>query len=90
MPASRLYTVGMSRQLTVRGVPEEVGSKLEAMSRNRGQSMNSTIVEILSSAVGFTERRKRLERFATWTQQDLEEFQQSLADQRRIDEDLWR
>jgi hypothetical protein len=60
------------------------------MSRTRGQSMNSTIVEILSAAVGFTERRKRLERFATWTRQDFDEFQPSLEDQRRIDEDLWR
>lgn len=80
----------MSRQLTIRGVSEEVGKRLESLSRARGQSLNTTVLSILESAVGVDERRLRLERYMTWTQEDLEEFNEALAQQRTIDDALWR
>ena len=80
----------MAKQLTIRGVPDEVGQRLESLSAARHQSINATVLEILTAAVDVNPRRKRLERYATWTREDLNEFQQSLADQRQIDEDLWR
>ena len=80
----------MKKQLTIRGVTEEVGSRLENLSRARGQSVNATVLEILSSAVGVEERRRRLERYATWTREDLLEFEEALAAQRQIDDELWR
>jgi len=80
----------MSRQLTVRGVSDEVGRRLESLSRERGQSVNSTVVEILEGAVGVDPRRQRLARYATWTPQELADFEESLAAQRRIDDELWR
>ena len=80
----------MAKQLTIRGVSNEVGSRLEALSQAKGQSVNATVLQILKSAVGVDERRRRLERYATWTQGDLQEFEQSLAAQRQIDEELWR
>jgi plasmid stability protein len=90
MPASSCYTACMNRQLTIRGVSEEVGRRLESLSRTRGQSLNATVLEILESAVGVAERRKRLARYATWTAEDLEEFNKALAAQRIIDDPLWR
>lgn len=80
----------MSRQLTVRGVSDEVGRRLEDLSRERGQSMNATVVEILEVAVGFEPRRQRLERYGTWTEEEAAEFDEALAAQRRVDEKLWR
>ncbi|HEX9688262.1 MAG TPA: Arc family DNA-binding protein [Thermoanaerobaculia bacterium] len=80
----------MARQLTVRGVPEDVAERLESLSRSRGRSVNSTVLEILKDAVGVHERKKRLARYATWTEEDLADFERALADQRRIDEELWR
>lgn len=80
----------MAKQLTVRGVPDEVGRRLESLSRSRGQSVNATVLEILGRAVGAEERRRRLARYATWGPEDLEEFEQALAAQRTIDEELWR
>jgi plasmid stability protein len=80
----------MAKQLTIRGVPDEVAERLQSLSRARHQSVNSTVLEILTSAVDVSRRRRRLERYATWTQEDLNEFQKALDDQRRIDEDLWR
>ncbi|MFQ5739927.1 MAG: hypothetical protein ACE5JX_13035 [Acidobacteriota bacterium] len=80
----------MTRQLTIRGVSEEVGLRLKSLSRARGQSVNATVLQILQQALGVDERRRRLERYATWTVGDLKEFEQALADQRRIDDELWR
>lgn len=80
----------MPRQLTVRGVPDEVGRRLESISREKGKSVNRLILEILEAAVSLNERRERLRRYATWTQQDLHEFEEALAAQRAIDDDLWR
>ncbi len=80
----------MAKQLTIRGVSEEVGCRLENLSHAKGQSVNATVLEILGSAVGVEERRRRLERYATWTPEDLAEFQESLAAQRQVDEELWR
>ena len=80
----------MSKQLTVRGVPDEVAAKLARISKEQGQSVNSTVLEILKRAVSMQERRIRLQRMATWTDQDMVEFQTALEAQRVIDEELWR
>jgi len=50
----------MARQLTIRGVSEEVGQRLESLSQARGQSVNATVLAILEAAVGIEERRRRL------------------------------
>jgi plasmid stability protein len=80
----------MGKQLTIRGVSDEVGQRLESLSRARGQSLNATVLKILESAVGVDERRRRLAHYATWTQEDLEEFNEALVAQRSIDDPLWR
>ena len=95
MPENRVqalsrYAACMNRQLTIRGVSEEVGRRLEGLSRSRGLSLNATVLEILESAVGVAKRRQRLARYTTWTPEDLEEFNEALAAQRIIDDPLWR
>jgi hypothetical protein len=80
----------MARQLTVRGVPDEIADRLEKISKARGQSLNATINVLLAQAAGEDARRKWLERFATWTAADLAEFEAALAAQRVIDDALWR
>ena len=80
----------MGKQMTIRGVPDEVGQRLDRLSRARGQSLNSTVLGILAEAVGVDERRRRLERYATWTEEDRAEFDAALAAQRTVDAELWR
>lgn len=76
--------------MTVRGVPDEVARRLESLSRTRKKSVNATVLEILRDAVGVQERKRRLAQYATWNEEDLAQFERALADQRRIDEELWR
>ncbi len=84
------YHAGMSRQLTVRGVADDVAERLEQLSRARGQSVNATVNQILEHTVGIDAKRRRLERYATWTAQDLAEFTQAASSQRTVDDSLWR
>ncbi len=80
----------MAKQLTIRGVPDEVASRLNRLSQSRGCSVNAMVVEILASAVDFKERRERLAHYATWTEDDLAEFMNGLSAQRVVDDQLWR
>jgi hypothetical protein len=80
----------MPTQITIRGVSEELSRRLARLSRERGQSINTTALGILEKALGIDARRKRLGRYATWTPDDVTEFDRALADQRVIDDDLWR
>lgn len=80
----------MGKQMTIRGISPELGNRLNRLSRDRGQSLNATVLEILESALGVQKRRQRLERYATWSEDDRLEFEKSLSDQRRVDEELWR
>ena len=80
----------MGKQLTIRGVPEEVAGRLLRLSRERDRSVNTTVLEILSQAVGVDARRERLAKFATWTSEDLAQVEDVVAAQRTIDDRLWR
>ena len=80
----------MSKQLSVRGLPDEVARRLTQLSQDRGESVNSTVLDILKRAVDVDERRAYLERYVTWTHEDVDEFDKALAAQRVVDEELWR
>lgn len=79
----------MPRQLTIRNVPDEVGKRLDRLSRERGESLNTVLVGILTESVDVDARRARLDRYATWTEEEAAAFDQALASQRVIDGDLW-
>ena len=90
MEALSCYHACMSKQLTLRGVPDEVARQLEKVSHESGQSVNAVVNDILADAVGEQGRRRRLERYATWTPEDQAEFEQALQAQRQVDQAMWR
>ena len=80
----------MARQFSIRNVPEELSRRIEALSEERGTSINSTVLSLLEQAVGIEARRKRLARYTTWSDEDLEAFRSALAAQRVIDPKVWK
>ena len=80
----------MPRQLTIRNVPDAVAKRLERLSRERQESLNTTVVNLLTDSVSYDARRERLERYVTWTTEDVAEFNGALRAQRTVDDDLWR
>jgi hypothetical protein len=80
----------MARQITIRNPTPELTRRLKAVAEARGESLNTTVLRLLAEAVGFEERRERLERWATWNEEDAAEFDAALRAQRIVDEQLWR
>jgi hypothetical protein len=80
----------MPRQLTIRNVPDAVAKRLDRLSRERDESLNSTVVSLLTDAVSYDARRDRLARYVTWSDEDVAAFNDALRAQRTIDDDLWR
>mgnify|MGYP001574673029 CR=1 FL=1 len=78
------------KQITVRGVPEELGRRLEKASAARGKSLNATVLELLANAVGMSDRREWIERFTTWGPEEVAELDLSSRSQRAIDAKLWK
>ena len=79
-----------STQLTIRNVDADLASRLRAISSERGESLNATVLHVLREAVGPDPRRARLLQYATWTEGDAKEFDTALAEQRVIDRTDWR
>ena len=77
-------------QLTVRNVDPELSRQLRAISAERGESLNTTVLRLLRDAVGVDARRERLRRYVGWSRDELEEFSAALRVQRVVDDRYWR
>ncbi|MEA2238368.1 MAG: hypothetical protein QOC81_3092 [Thermoanaerobaculia bacterium] len=77
-----LQHLAMAKQMTIRGISEDVATELHRLSRERGRSVNTLVLEILGRAVGIEARRERLAHYATWTPEDLAQVQDAVAAQR--------
>ena len=79
-------------QYTIRGIPAAVDSALRERARSAGTSLNEAAVEALTAGSGLAgEPRKRRslgDVAKTWRSDKAVES--ALAEQDRIDEDLWR
>lgn len=64
--------------------------RLRALSEARGESLDATVLHLLEQAIGPAAREEWLRRFATWTDEDLEEFMEILREQRQVVEKDWR
>jgi plasmid stability protein len=88
--AAGAYTAYM--QYTLRNIPEAVDAALRRRARQEGKSLNDVALEALSESVGLgprTVRRRDLRKLAgTWKPD--KEFLKALADQDRIDPEMWK
>ena len=79
-------------QYTIRGIPTAVDSALRERARIAGTSLNEVVVEALAEGSGMAGRprkRRDLDDIAgTWKADKAVES--ALADQDRVDKDLWR
>ena len=86
----QIHEVMNASQITVRNVDPELSRQLRAISAERGESLNTTVLRLLRDAVGLDARRERLRRYVGWTRDELEEFSAALRAQRVVDERYWR
>lgn len=85
------------KQITIRSLPPDVERAIRQESKRKNLSLNKTIVGMLKRAVGAAEPAK--ERFlyhdldelsGAWSVAEADEFDDYVAEQRQIDEDLWK
>jgi kynureninase len=84
-----------AHHLTVRGVPPRLAKALEREKRRRRQSLNATVIQLLSQALGLDPARdpttNGLEVLAGgWSDEQLEAFEANTAFLEQIDKELWR
>jgi hypothetical protein len=79
-------------QYTIRGIPAAVDTALRERARVAGKSLNEAAVDALTEGSGMTgsprKRRDLADIARTWRPDKAVEA--ALADQDRVDEDLWR
>lgn len=81
--------------ITLRNIPREIQEAIERRARNEGLSFNRTVLRMLEEALGLRRGSSGglhhdLDHLAgTWSRAEAAEFDAALAEQRRIDPELW-
>ena len=79
-------------QYTIRRIPGAVDNAIRERARATGKSLNEAVVDVLARGAGIAgtpQKRRDLSDIAgTWKTDKA--FETALADQDRVDEDLWR
>lgn len=80
------------KTLTIRNLPPEVAEALEREKRRRGNSLNQTVIELLSQGLGVgVSRSNGLARLAgRWSDEELHRFEKAVAAFEEVDPELWR
>jgi hypothetical protein len=79
-------------QYTIRGIPEALDDAIRERARREGKSLNEVAVQALADGLGLgttdVVRRDLSDIAGTWKPDAAVEA--ALAEQHRVDEDLWR
>ena len=82
------------QHLTVRNIPKAVAAALEAEKQRRRQSLNQTVIQLLSQSLGVGPEGRRsngLARLAgTWTAEEHERITAAISATDQIDDELWQ
>ena len=86
------------KQVTIRGIPEEVQKVVKREAERKGLSLNRAFISVLErAATGKSpEKKKRvlhhdLDHLAgLWSREESAAFEKNLRGQRKVDEELWK
>jgi hypothetical protein len=85
-----------SDQLTLRSIGVRLRAALDREAERRGQSLNKTVLALLSERLGLSDEVGAVEYddldelAGTWTKADGARFDDALQAQRQVDAKLWR
>ena len=78
-------------QYTIRGIPESLDKAIRSRASEEGKSLNEVAIEALAEGIGLTSgdyTKRNLEGIAgTWAKDSA--FEKAIAEQHRVDQDLW-
>ncbi len=84
-----------NKAITVRNLPPEVARRVRETAREEGISLNQAVIRVLEAQLGGRGRAETVhhdldELAGAWTAAEGAAFEQGLAEQRRVDPELWR
>ena len=83
-------------QITIRSIGARLREALDREAERRGQSLNKTVLALLSERLGLADgtagaEHDDLDELAgTWTKAEASRFEDTLQAQRQVDAKLWR
>ncbi|HXH93490.1 MAG TPA: hypothetical protein VNN25_18050 [Thermoanaerobaculia bacterium] len=79
-------------QYTIRGIPETLDAALRERARVAGKSLNEVAIEVLAEGAGLTgaPRKRRSADGIAGSWKEDKAFDEAIAAQDRIDEDMWK
>ena len=86
------------KAITLRNLPPELAKTIRQKAEEQGTSMNRAVIRLLQEGTGIRGKKNGgkslhhdLDSLAgSWTRDEAEEFDKSLASQRTIDLELWK
>jgi plasmid stability protein len=82
------------RQITVRGIPDDLQREIQSRAQAHGESLNKSVIRLLKQAVGLDRPEKKKRDLSTlagkWEAGEAEEFERNVRVFETIDEDLWQ
>ena len=83
----------MIEQMTLRHIPDAVGSGLRVRAKKEGRSLNRAAIELLEQALGLragSNRKRDLSRFAgQWSREESQSFKRHTKIFEQIDAEVW-
>ncbi len=81
-------------QITVRGLEPEIEQKIRQMAKDRHQSINCVLTEIIQQTLGTGKRRPAADTLKAlaggWSEQEASDFLNSIGSFDQIDEEMWQ
>ena len=84
------------KAITLRGLSPAIAGEVKRRSREKGWSLNRTVIAMLEEAVGVHRSKEikvhhDLDHLAgTWSRERAEEMERFLAEQRQIEPEMWK
>ena len=86
------------KSIILRGIPDDLYSKLKSRSKEESKSMNKILLSILENNFNvpgkFVKKKKRFTEldglFGRWSVQEYEKMKAIVNSQREIDEEVWK
>lgn len=82
--------------ITLRNIPPELAATLERRAAESGLSLNRTVIRLLEEQLGLRPKTSRPRcyhdldfLFGVWSEEEAARFDAALAEQRKIDPELW-
>ena len=74
------------KSITIRGLEDSLGDKIERLAREKGWSLNKTIIDLLKIALGMDNSKQTdhledfLEFLGVWNQEDVRSFYSAITE----------